>query len=192
MEASYLNNFLIKNKHDNYASVKKSNLKLCKNKVEMPFKDLLASVSKKLMIYAMVLTKNNEADSWDLLQSTLEKLIKNKEKFRKSNQPVGYAKTVLKNTFIDTYRKNKRLISIEANYIEISNDGVQEVSVEYQEMLKCLNMLDEADQTILQMLARGYSYEEIQEFIGNISLGNLRVKAKRARIKLAKCIGKTL
>ena len=53
-------------------------------------------------------------------------------------------------------------------------------------------MLDEADQTILQMLARGYSYEEIQEFIGNISLGNLRVKAKRARIKLAKCIGKIL
>ena len=35
------------------------------------------------------------------------------------------------------------------------------------------------------MLALGHSYQEIQEVLGPISIGNLRVKANRARIRLA-------
>ena len=35
------------------------------------------------------------------------------------------------------------------------------------------------------MLAMGHSYQEIQEVLGPISIGNLRVKANRARIRLA-------
>ena len=179
-------------KQQNSISINQSNLEVCKNIIEMPFKDFLASITKKLMSYAMVLTNNNEADAWDLLQSTMEKLIKNEEVFKKSNQPIGYAKAILRNTFIDTYRKNRRLVSIEANDIEITNEGFQEESVEYEEMLRCLSTFDETEQTILLMLARGYNYEDIQEFVGDISLGNLRIKARRARIKLAKSMGKTL
>ena len=179
-------------KQQNSISINQSNLEVCKNIIEMPFKDFLASITKKLMSYAMVLTNNNEADAWDLLQSTMEKLIKNEEVFKKSNQPIGYAKAILRNTFIDTYRKNRRLVSIEANDIEITNEGFQEESVEYEEMLQCLSAFDETEQTILLMLARGYNYEDIQEFVGDISLGNLRIKARRARIKLAKSMGKTL
>lgn len=179
-------------KQRNSISVNQSNLEVCKNRTEMPFKDLLASVSKKLLSYAMVLTNNNEADAWDLLQSTMEKLIKNREKLQQSNQPVAYAKTILRNTFIDSYRKNKRMVSIEANDISLASKGFQEEAVEYQEMLRCLDGFDEIDQTILLMLARGYNYKDIQEVIGNISMGNLRVKASRARIELAKCMGKIL
>jgi len=179
-------------KQHNSIAVKQSSLEVCKNRKDMPFKDLLSSITKKLMSYAMMLTGNNEDDAWDLIQSTIEKLIKNKEILQASNQPVAYAKRILKNNFIDNYRKEKRMVSIEANDIAISNKGFQEVSVEYQELLKCLETFDETDRTILMMLGKGHSYTEIQEVVGDISMANLRVKANRARINLANCMGREL
>ena len=179
-------------KQHNSITAKQSSLELCKNRKVMPLKDLLASITKKLMSYAMMLTSNNEDDAWDLIQSTIEKLIKNKEKLQASNQPVAYAKRILKNNFIDNYRKQKRMDSIEANDIAISNEGFQEVSVEYQEMLRCMETFDETDKTILMMLGKGHSYKEIQEVVGDISMANLRVKANRARINLANCMGRKL
>tara|TARA_X000000950_G_scaffold285850_1_gene392918 strand:+ start:132 stop:710 length:579 start_codon:yes stop_codon:yes gene_type:complete len=179
-------------KQHNSITAKQSSLELCKNRKVMPLKDLLASITKKLMSYAMMLTSNNEDDAWDLIQSTIEKLIKNKEKLLASNQPVAYAKRILKNNFIDNYRKQKRMDSIEANDIAISNEGFQEVSVEYQEMLRCMETFDETDKTILMMLGKGHSYKEIQEVVGDISMANLRVKANRARINLANCMGREL
>ena len=179
-------------KQHNSITAKQSSLELCKNRKVMPLKDLLASITKKLMSYAMMLTSNNEDDAWDLIQSTIEKLIKNKETLQASNKPVAYAKRILKNNFIDNYRKEKRMVSIEANDIAISNKGFQEASVEYQELLKCLGTFDETDRTILMMLGKGHSYTEIQEVVGDISMANLRVKANRARISLAKCMGREL
>ena len=179
-------------KQHNSIAVKQSSLEVCKNRKDMPFKDLLSSITKKLMSYAMMLTGNNEDDAWDLIQSTIEKLIKNKETLQASNQPVAYAKRILKNNFIDNYRKEKRMVSIEANGIAISNKGFQEASVEYQELLKCLETFDETDRTILMMLGKGHSYTEIQEVVGDTSMANLRVKANRARINLANCMGREL
>ena len=179
-------------KQHNSIAVKQSSLEVCKNRKDMSFKDLLSSITKKLMSYALMLTINNEDDAWDLIQSTIEKLIKNKETLQASNQPVAYAKRILKNNFIDNYRKEKRMVSIEANNIAISNKGFQEVSLEYQEMLSCLETFDETDRTILMMLGKGHSYMEIQEVIGDISMANLRVKANRARINLANCMSREL
>ena len=56
-------------------------------------------------------------------------------------------------------------------------------------MLDCLEAFDETEKTILAMRGAGHSiYTEIQEVIGDISMANLRVKANRARINLAKCM----
>ena len=192
MEAISAINSPAKIKQHNSIAVKQSILEVCKNRKHMPFQDLLSSITKKLMSYALMLTSNNEDDAWDLIQSTIEKLIKNKETLQASNQPVAYAKRILKNSFIDNYRKEKRMVSIEANYIVISNEGLQEASVEYQEMLECLEAFDETDRTILMMLGKGHNYKEIQEVIGDVSMANLRVKANRARISLANCMGRKL
>ena len=63
--------------------------------------------------------------------------------------------------------------------------GKLEEARESEEMLIFLETMDEDDQIILAMLAFGHSYQEIQEVLGPISIGNLRVKANRARIRLA-------
>ena len=172
--------------------VRETNKEVCKNRIEMPFDDLLKDTIKKLMPYAMFLTYKNEADSEDLVQYTILKLIKNKDKFLEHPNPMAYAKLILKNKSRDDYRKQNKNISIEANNIPVANDGFQHQSYEFKEMLDCLEAFDETDRTILAMLGAGNSYEEIQEVVSDISMANLRVKANRARIRLANCIGKKL
>ena len=181
-------------KQANSIVLKHSSNKVCKNRIEMPFKELITHLSKKLMAYAMTLTSKNKDDAEDLIQSTIVDLMNNKEKLMDSDQPMAYAKKILKNNFIDNYRKKKRmpLVSIDANDIPVKNEGFQEDAVVYQEMLNCLEDFDETDRTILAMLGAGNSYEEIQEVICDISMVNLRVKANRARIRLANCMGKKL
>jgi len=172
--------------------VRETNKEVCKNRIEMPFDDLLKDTIKKLMPYAMFLTYKNEADSEDLVQHTILKLIKNKDKFLEHPNPMAYAKLILKNKSRDDYRKQNKNVSIEANNIPVANDGFQHQSYEFKEMLDCLEAFDETDRTILAMLGAGNSYEEIQEVVSDISMANLRVKANRARIRLANCIGKKL
>jgi len=225
-------------KQTNSIALKHSENKVCKNTIEMPFEELIKYISKKLMAYAMMLTSKNEDDALDLIQSTMVKLIKNKDKLMDSDHPMAYAKKILKNSFIDNCRKhnikiihnredvgknssysfdengypinskNERVkkgldfdkrnsinknISIEQNNIMVtSNEDFQEQSVEYQEMLNFLESFDETDRTILAMLGAGHSYKDIQEVVGDISMANLRVKANRARINLAKCMGRKL
>ena len=181
-------------KQTNSIVLKHSSNKVCKNRIEMPFKELITHLSKKLMAYAMMLASKNVDDASDLIQSTIVDLMENKEKLMDSDQPMAYAKKILKNNFIDNYRKKKRmpLVSIDANDISVKNEGFQEDAVVYQEMLNCLEDFDETDRTILAMLGAGNNYEEIQEVISDISMVNLRVKANRARIRLANCMGKKL
>ena len=179
-------------KQPNTIVARERNKEVCKNRIEMPFDDLLKDTVKKLMPYAMFLTYKNEADSEDLVQYTIEKLIKNKDKFLEHPKPMAYAKLILKNKSRDDYRKQNKNVSIEANNIPVANDGFQHQSYEFKEMLDCLEAFDETDRTILAMLGAGNSYEEIQEVVSDISMANLRVKANRARIRLANCIGKKL
>ena len=192
MEAASSTQSNLKIKRHNAFDNKQTNKEVCKNRIVMPFKDLIAHLSKKLMGYAMSLSNNDYDEAWDLIQTTIEKLIKNKDKLMDSDQPMAYAKRILKNNFIDNYRKEKRMVSIEANNIPVMNDGFQEQSVAYQEMLNYLEDFDETDRTILSMLGAGNSYEEIHEVVSDISMANLRVKANRARIRLAHCMGKKL
>ena len=181
-------------KQTNSIVLKHSDNKVCKNRIEMPFKELIKHISQKLMGYAMTLSNNDPDDALDLIQSTMVKLIKNQDKLMDSDQPMAYAKKILLNDFRDGYRKKQKmpLVSIEANNIPVRSEGFQEDAVAYQEMLSCLEGFDETDRTILAMLGAGHSYTEIQEVVSDISMANLRVKANRARIQLANCIGRKL
>ena len=181
-------------KQSNSIVLKHSNNKVCKNRIEMPFKELIKHISQKLMGYAMTLSNNDSDDALDLIQSTMVKLLKNQDKLMDSDQPMAYAKKILLNDFRDGYRKKQKmpLVSIEANNIPVRSEGFQEDAVAYQEMLTCLESFDETDRTILAMLGAGHSYTEIQEVVSDISMANLRVKANRARIQLANCIGRKL
>jgi RNA polymerase sigma factor (sigma-70 family) len=180
------------NKQEKLVVLRHEDNKSFKNEIEMTFKELLEDMSKKLMPYAMFLTYKNKADSSDLVHNTIIKLINNKDKFLEHSKPMAYAKKILKNNHVDNLRKQKRMVSIEGNDIPVTNDGFHQQNFEFQQMLTCLESFDETDQIILSMLGAGHSYEEIQEVVNDTSMANLRVKANRARIKLAKCMDRKL
>ena len=179
-------------KQEKFVVLRHEDNKACKNEIEMTFKELLEDMSKKLMPYAMFLTYKNKADSSDLVHNTIIKLINNKDKFLEHSKPMAYAKKILKNNHVDNLRKQKRMVSIEGNDIPVTNDGFHQQNFEFQQMLTCLESFDETDQIILSMLGAGHSYEDIQEVVNDTSMANLRVKANRARIKLAKCMDRKL
>jgi RNA polymerase sigma factor (sigma-70 family) len=180
------------NKQEKLVVLRHEDNKSFKNEIEMTFKELLEDMSKKLMPYAMFLTYKNKADSSDLVHNTIIKLINNKDKFLEHSKPMAYAKKILKNNHVDNLRKQKKMVSIEGNDIPVTNDGFHQQNFEFQQMLTCLESFDETDQIILSMLGAGHSYEEIQEVVNDTSMANLRVKANRARIKLAKCMDRKL
>ena len=157
---------------------------------EMSFETLLKKIPKKLMGYAMVLSKNNKDDAWDLIQTTVLKLIEKKKVFMKVKYKTSFTKVILRNAFIDKYRKDKRMVSLEENSIQLIEPVKFEEARESDEMLTFLESMNDEDQIILAMLALGHSYQEIQEVLGPISIVNLRVKANRARISLAESMGR--
>ena len=159
-------------------------------KVNPPsLKEALHIVSPKLLPFALSLS-GNIADAEDLCQATLLKLIENKDKFLSAEYPLAYAKIILRNGFIDKCRKDSKIDSFdELNLEPVINENKFE-SYEHKELMCCMSKLDETDRTILAMKGAGHDYDVIQKFIGNISMGNLRTRAKRARALLADCLGR--
>ena len=56
-------------KQSNPIVLKHSDNKVCKNRIEMPYEDLLKHISEKLMAYAMLLANKDEDDALELIQS---------------------------------------------------------------------------------------------------------------------------
>jgi len=152
-------------------------------------KEALHIVSPKLLPFALSLSGNMD-DAEDLCQATILKLIENKDKFLSAEYPLAYAKTILRNGFIDKCRKDSKVDSFDELNLEPFIDENKLKSYEHQELMHCLKQQDETDRTILAMKGAGHDYDVIQKFIGNISKGNLRTKAKRARALLADCLGR--
>ena len=152
-------------------------------------KEALHIVSPKLLPFALSLS-GNICDAEDLCQATLLKLIENKDKFLTAEYPLAYAKTILRNGYIDNCRKDSKVDSFDELNLEPVIDENKLKSYDHQELMNCLSQQNETDRTILAMKGAGHDYGVIQKFIGNISKGNLRTKAKRARALLADCLGR--
>ena len=152
-------------------------------------KEALHIVSPKLLPFALSLSGNMD-DAQDLCQATLLKLIENKDKFLAAEYPLAYARTILRNGFIDKVRKDSKVESLdELNLEPVINENKLK-SFEHKELMDCLKLQNETDRTILAMKGAGHDYDVIQKFIGKISMGNLRTKTTRARALLADCLGR--
>jgi len=178
---------------------KELNLKICENRNQM-FNELIFDIRKDLVVHARTnYPKLNKADHEDLASSTIFKILNNeatKEKFGKSNSPLAYAQKILENLFKDEYRKKKKLVWLEENYIEICEGVSSETLLDYQDFIKCLKKLNITDQIILMMFFKDrYTYKEMIEHEDLKHLkneNNLKTRCHRARVKIAKIMGKEI
>ncbi len=114
---------------------------------------------------------NNEEDAHDLLQSTLEKWVKldNKD----IDHPHSYFTRMLKNGFIDHYRKQLRKKEDYLNEDMIENlansdeKNLEDIICDRQTAQSILNDADPETREILYLWAcQGHSYEEMSEILG--------------------------
>lgn len=158
------------------------------------FNEKVSEESRPLTGFALKLT-NNMDDAEDLLQDTMLKAFSNKEKFREGTNLKGWLFTIMKNIFINKYRRavKSRIFNDDTNnqfYINSAsntagNDG--ETALVMKDINKAIDRLSENLRTPFVMSYTGYKYEEIATRL-NIPLGTVKVRIHNARKELMKSL----
>ncbi|MEO1259764.1 MAG: RNA polymerase sigma factor [Bacteroidota bacterium] len=152
----------------------------------------LDEVSNSLRAFSLKLT-GNETDANDLYQDTALRIISNADKFQQDTNFKAWAVTIMRNIFINNYRKKVRrgtiLDQTPNNYYinsgsqSIENDG--ETRMAYKELLRMVSALPEDFKRPFWMAYKGYKYDEIAEQL-DAPLGTIKSRIFFARRKLQK------
>ena len=140
--------------------------------------------------YAYSLTKDS-ADAQDLYQETALKSFKAIKSFTVNTNMKGWLSMIMKNTFINNYRKKKRQntaldSSLESyilnNYAQsevMYNDG--EMNIYVDNILEEIEALKDQYRIPFLMSYNGYKYKEIQKVLGGLPLGTIKSRIHSAR-----------
>ncbi|HYG18732.1 MAG TPA: RNA polymerase sigma factor [Ohtaekwangia sp.] len=148
-----------------------------------------------LRAYLFSLTRRFTADreaSDDLVQETLLRAWMHQDKFRDDSNFTGWLFTIMRNTFINGYRKGQRLEirrfqgnELYLNAEEMHTFNRPHESVEFKEMLKAVNGLKAELLTPFKLHATGYKYHEIAVQLG-LPLGTVKTRIFHARKEIQK------
>jgi RNA polymerase sigma-70 factor (ECF subfamily) len=145
---------------------------------------------KPLRGYAMKLVRDVE-DANDLVQETMLKAFRNKDKFEEGTNLKGWLYTMMKNIFINNYRRmiNSNIFSDDTDnqfYINSSSNtskNMAESSLAMNDIQDALEGLSENLRKPFVMSFQGYKYEEIARHLA-IPLGTVKIRIHNARHKL--------
>lgn len=148
--------------------------------------------TSSLKSFALKLTSNTD-DASDLFQDTVIRILANSEKFKEGTNFKAWSLTIMRNIFINDYRKRVRrnmIIDQTPNeyYINsgdrvVENEGEQNISI--KELMGMVNTLPDDFRTPFMMAYEGYKYEEISEELDS-PLGTIKSRIFFARKKLQK------
>ena len=161
----------------------------------------LTELTGSLQRFALSLTSNHE-DARDLLQETFEKALKNREKFQEGTNLKAWTYTIMKNSYINGYRRRKNMNEIFGNpdthHIQSGATGNMDPYSHMPEhadlplMLKDIEneigMLDDDMRIPFTMHVEGYKYREIADAL-NVKIGTVKSRIFFARKKLRESIG---
>jgi RNA polymerase sigma-70 factor (ECF subfamily) len=154
------------------------------------FNEQLLKLRTPLRSFAYKLTQNNE-DAKDLYQETTYRALSNAEKFMPGTNLKAWLLTIMKNSFINNYRKNIKTRTIidatDTQYFinsgtsAIVNDADSNIMME--ELTSMLNELDISLRIPFEMYYVGHKYQEIADTL-NIPLGTIKSHIFYARKEL--------
>jgi len=154
--------------------------------------DQLQGISQSLRAFSLKLT-GNSVDAEDLYQDTALRIINNADKYRPNTNFKAWAVTIMRNIFINNYRKKVRrgalLDQTPNNYYinsgenTVDNDGEHNVS--YKELLKMVEALPDDFRVPFWMAYEGFKYDEIADQL-EAPLGTIKSRIFFARKKLQK------
>lgn len=162
------------------------------NKVE--FNTLVIQHSDSLKSYARNFTKDHD-DANDLVQDTLLKAITYFKNFRDGTNLKGWLYTIMKNTFINNYRRISKSNSFITKEEDISSPNLfmsatknlGENKFIREDINTALNNLTEDYYTPFTMYFEGYKYHEISEHL-EIPIGTVKTRIHVARKVMKKTL----
>lgn len=151
----------------------------------------LGKLRSSLRFFALSFTKNKD-DADDLVQDTFLKAVRNADKFEVGTNLKGWLYMILRNTFINDYRKRARQksfmeesTSLSADYQVNSSGNLGVNKCAHDDIHKALKMLPYDYYYPFIKYFEGYKYHEIAQEL-NIPIGTVKTRIHGARMVLKK------
>lgn len=158
------------------------------------FINKLLGLQGNLMSFAYQLTSNRETAE-DLVQDTTLKVLDNEEKYVDNVNFKGWVMTIMRNIFINNYRRQVRSATIidtteDLYHLNISQEsGLEnpEGTFATKEITKAINSFTDEYKVPFSMYVAGYKYSEIAEHM-NLPLGTVKSRIFFARKRLQEAL----
>lgn len=153
------------------------------------FNEQLMSLSERLRYFALSLTRNME-DANDLIQESMLKALLNRDKYQDGTNFKAWMHTIVRNTFINEHRRNKRGTLILQNVAREDHPVANGRYVQgplgmlsSKEMEEKLDRLPEQFRIPFRMNYEGFKYHEIADAM-SIPVGTVKSRIFQARKRL--------
>ena len=161
---------------------------------KIQFHNALLNLKVKLHFYALSLTSDSEQAN-DLLQETMLKVLTYHDKFKQNTNFKAWVYTIMKNTFINDYRRNVKirntfgdpnidlcyLFTMKKNYPDTDSiDNTMEIH-------QNINALEDEYRIPFTMFLEGYKYKEIAKKL-DLPIGTVKSRIFFSRKRLKKSL----
>ena len=158
------------------------------------FQAKLIKLQTNMLNFAYILTSNRD-DAYDLLQDTTLKVLDNKDKYVDNVNFKGWVFTIMRNLFINNYRKIVRagtVLDLTDDLYHLNlpqNSGYEspEGSLASKEITAIINSFEDSYKVPFSMHVAGYKYAEIAEHTG-LPLGTVKSRIFFARQRLQRAL----
>jgi RNA polymerase sigma-70 factor, ECF subfamily len=160
------------------------------------FHALVTKYSSSLKPFALSLTRDMD-EAKDLLQETIFRALASKEKYTEGTNLKGWLYTIMKNIFINNYRrgvKRNSIVSDTNNLTAFHTEGhtsrnLGETAIAMKDINNAIDKLSHDYRTPFMMHYQGFKYHEIAEHLV-LPLGTVKSRIHFARKELQKKLGK--
>jgi len=148
---------------------------------------MLVTNSDYLKPFAVTLTRDTETAK-DLLQETLYRALSNREKYLPGTNIKAWLYTIMRNIFINNYRRNTRQQTIFDNtpndylidYKQTATANAAETGLSMKDIENSIHTLPSLFRDPFMLYFEGYKYQEISEILHE-PLGTIKSRIHFAR-----------
>ncbi|MGC0055825.1 sigma-70 family RNA polymerase sigma factor (plasmid) [Brucella pituitosa] len=146
------------------------------------FEDELMQLLPALTQFARSLCRQS-ADAEDLVQETLVKALKNREKYQPYGSLKSWLFTIMKNSFCSRFKRARRETALGDEGGPVIN-APQEMAIELQDVGRAYTKLSESHRNVIDMVVfNGLSYQHAATQSG-CTIGTIESRLCRARMQL--------
>lgn len=158
------------------------------------FRARILALQTNLLNFAYTLTSNRD-DAYDLLQDTTLKALDSEDKYVDNTNFKGWIFTIMRNLFINNYRKQMRsIVVVDQSDDQYQLNMSQETALETPEGAVNTRQIRDAIASIppeygepLSRFIAGYHYDEIARELG-LPLGTVKSRIFQARQRLQRLL----